>query len=62
MRHGQIGRSHRPKLIQKRRRFVVFRYDGDEVTVGDLVLIGVVGAVAYVVLCVWLVGAAGFFG
>lgn len=62
MSHGQIGRSHRPKLIQKRRRFVVFRYDGDEVTLGDLALIAVVGAAAYVVLCVWLVGAVGFFG
>lgn len=60
MSHGSIGRPHRPKLIQRRKRFVVFRYDGDEVTVGDLLLIAAVGVAAYVVLCVWLLGMVAF--
>ena len=36
MRHGEIGRPHRPRINQPRRRFVLFRYDGDEITVADV--------------------------
>jgi hypothetical protein len=38
MRHGDIGRPYRPRINQPRRRFVLFRYDGDEITAGDLLL------------------------
>lgn len=38
MRHGEIGRPHRPRINESRRRFVIFRYDGDEITAGDLLL------------------------
>lgn len=62
MRHGDIGRSHRPRLNQPRRRFVVFRYDGDEVTLGDLAIIAAIGAGAYLLLCAWLIGAGGITG
>jgi hypothetical protein len=38
MRRGEIGRPYRPRINQPRRRFVLFRYDGDEITAGDLLL------------------------
>jgi len=38
MRHRDIGRPYRPRINQPRRRFVLFRYDGDEITAGDLLL------------------------
>jgi len=38
MRRGEIGRPYRPRINQPRRRFVLFRYDGDEITAGDLLI------------------------
>lgn len=56
MSRGRVGRPHYPRLNAPRRRFVVFRYDGDEVTLGDLVLIAAGFGIGYLVLCVWLAG------
>jgi hypothetical protein len=52
MRHGEIGRPHRPRINEPRRRFVLFRYDGDEITVGDLLLSGGVMVLIWTLLVV----------
>jgi hypothetical protein len=33
---ARIGQNYRPRINQPRRRFVLFRYDGEEITAGDL--------------------------
>lgn len=55
---GRVGRPYYGRLNAPRKRFVVFRYDGEEVTVKDLLLVAIGVAATYLVVCGLLLAGA----
>lgn len=60
MSRGQIGRPHYPKLNAPRKRFVLFRFDGEEVSAWDLIVAAAAAAAIYAIVSLfWIAfGAA----
>lgn len=56
MSRGTIGRPHYPRLNAPRKRAVIARWDGQEITAGDLTRVGITAIAVWVTIAAILEG------